>query len=108
MTDEARRKRGGLRPWHVALAIVGLLIVAVVLWMVANGISIKRQLAEIRAQGHPTNLAELSEMNRLPPEVENAAPLYEDAFMVYVKPADPDNTPYSGSGALWFPATLSS
>jgi len=100
MTDEARRKRGGLRPWHVVLAIVGLLIVAVVLWMVTMGSSIKRQLAEIRAQGHPTSLVELSEMNQLPPGVENAAPLYEDAFFVYVKPADPDNTPYSGSGEL--------
>jgi len=100
MTDEARRKSGGLRHWHVVLAIRGLLIVAVVLWMVAKGSSIKRQLAEIRAQGHPTSLAELSEMNQLPPGVENAAPLYEDAFTVYVKPADPDNTPYAGSGEL--------
>ncbi|TKJ34625.1 MAG: hypothetical protein CEE38_17285 [Planctomycetes bacterium B3_Pla] len=100
MTDEARRKRGGLRPWHVALAIVSLLIVTVVLWMVAKGSSIKRQLAEIRAQGHPTSLVELSEMNQLPPGVENAAPLYEDAFIVYVKPTDPDNTPYAGSGEL--------
>jgi hypothetical protein len=100
MTDEARRKSGGLRPWHVVLAILGVLIVAVVLWMVAKGSSIKRQLAEIRAQGHPTSLAELSEMNQLPPGVENAAPLYEDAFTVYVKPADPDNTPYAGSGEL--------
>ena len=78
MTDEARRKSGGLRPWHVVLGILGLLIGAVVLWMVAKGSSIKRQLAEIRAQGHPTSLAELSEMNQLPPEVENAAPLYEE------------------------------
>jgi hypothetical protein len=100
MTDEARRKSGGLRPWHVVLAILGVLIVAVVLWMVAKGSSIKRQLAEIRAQGHPTSLAELSEMNQLPPGVENAAPLYEDAFTVYVEPADPDNTPYAGSGEL--------
>jgi len=100
VTDEARRKSGGLRPWHVVLAILGVLIVAVVLWMVAKGSSIKRQLAEIRAQGHPTSLAELSEMNQLPPGVENAAPLYEDAFTVYVKPADPDNTPYAGSGEL--------
>jgi len=100
MTDEARRKSGGLRPWHVVLAILGLLIVAVVLGMVAKGGSIKRQLAEIRAQGHPTSLTELSEMNQLPPEVENAAPLYEDAFTVYLKPADPDNTPYGGSGKL--------
>jgi len=100
MTDEARRKSGGLRPWHVVLAIFGLLIAAVVLLMLAEGSSIKRQLAEIRAQGHPTSLAELSEMNQLPPGVENAAPLYEDAFFVYVKPADPDNTPYAGSGEL--------
>ena len=100
MTDEVRRKRGGLRPWHVVLAILGLLIVAVVLLMVAKDSSIKRQLAEIRAQGHPTSLAELSEMNRLPPGVENAAPLYEEAFTVYVMPADPDNTPYAGSGEL--------
>ncbi|MHC4357149.1 MAG: hypothetical protein ACYS0H_31020, partial [Planctomycetota bacterium] len=100
MTDEARRKRGGLRPWHVALAIVGLLIVAVVLWMVATGSSIKRQLAEIRAQGHPTSFAELSEMNQLPRGIENSAPLYEDAFIVYVEPIDPDNTPYAGSGEL--------
>ncbi|MHC4203684.1 MAG: hypothetical protein ACYSTT_03480 [Planctomycetota bacterium] len=100
MTDEARRKSGGLRPWHVPLAMVGLLIVAVVLWMVATGSSIKRQLAEIRAQGHPTSFAELSEMNQLPPGIENAAPLYEDAFFVYVGPADSNNTPYAGSGEL--------
>lgn len=100
MTNEARRKRGGLRPWHAVLAIVGLLIVTVVLWMVAKGSSNKRQLAEIRAQGHPTSFAELSEMNQLPPGIENAAPLYEDAFIVYVRPVDPDNTPYAGSGEL--------
>jgi len=100
MTDEARRKRGGLRAWHVVLAMLGVLIVAVVLWMVAKGSSIKRQLAEIRAQGHPTSLAELSEMNQLPPGVENAAPLYEEAFTVYVKPDNSDNTPYAGSGEL--------
>ena len=100
MTDKARRKSGGLRAWHVVLAMLGLLIVPVVLLMLAKGSSIKRQLAEIRAQGHPTSLAELSEMNQLPPGVENAAPLYEDAFTVYVKPADPDNTPYAGSGEL--------
>ncbi len=100
MIDEARRKSGGLRPWHVVLALLGVLIVVVVLWMVAKGSSIKRQLAEIRAQGHPTSLAELSELNQLPPGVENAAPLYEDAFTVYVRPADPDNTPYAGSGEL--------
>ncbi len=100
MTDEARKKRGWLRAWYVVLAILGLLIAAVVLLMVAKGSSIKRQLAEIRARGHPTSLAELSEMNQLLPGVENAAPLYEDAFAVYVKPADPDNTPYAGSGEL--------
>lgn len=100
MTDEARRKNGGLRAWHVVLAILGLLIVPVVLWRVAKSSSIDRQLAEIRAQGHPTSLAELSEMNQLPLGVENAAPLYEDAFTVYVKPADPDKTPYAGSGEL--------
>ncbi len=100
MTNEARRKSGGLRAWHVVLAMLGLLIVPVVLLMLAKGSSIKRQLAEIRAQGHPTSLAELSEMNQLPPGVENAAPLYEDAFSVYVQPADPDNTPYAGSGEL--------
>ncbi|KPK51424.1 MAG: hypothetical protein AMS22_10940 [Thiotrichales bacterium SG8_50] len=100
MTDEAGRKSGGLRPWHVVLAILGLLIVAVVLWMVATGRSIERQLAEIRAQGHPTSLTELSEMNQLPLGVENAALLYEEAFTVYVTPADPDNTPYAGSGKL--------
>jgi hypothetical protein len=57
-------------------------------------------LAELRTQGHPTSFAELSEMNQLPPGVENAAPLYEDAFIVYVGPVDPDNTPYAGLGEL--------
>jgi hypothetical protein len=100
MTDKTRRKSGGLRAWHVVLAMLGLLIVPVVLWMGVEGSSIERQLAEIRAQGHPTSLTELSQRNQLPPGVENAAPLYEDAFTVYVKPADPDNTPYAGSGEL--------
>ncbi len=100
MTNEARRKSRGLRPWYVVLAILGLLIVPIVLWMVAKGSSIEQQLAEIRAQGHPTSLAEQSEMNQLPPGVENAALLYEEALMGYVRPADPDNTPYAGSAEL--------
>ncbi len=90
MTEEARRERGGLRPWHVVLAMLGLLIAVIVLWMFTQGSGIKRQLAEIRAQGHPTSLAELSEMNKLPPGVQNAAALYEDAFSVFEDGQDHD------------------
>jgi len=100
MNDERRQKRSGLRLWHVVLGILGLLIVLIVLWIVAQSGSVKRQIAALRAQGYPTSFEELAEQNRLPAGAKNAADVYVQAFGAFRSPVDDANTPYVGKAEL--------
>jgi hypothetical protein len=100
MNDDREEKREGLRAWHVALGVVGLVVVLIVLLMMAQKGSVERQLAALRAQGHPTSFAELAEQHQLPDGTENAADVYTKAFDVYLKPADNANTLFVGQAQL--------
>jgi hypothetical protein len=100
MNDDREGKREGLRAWHVALGVVGLLVVLIVLLVMAQKGSVERQLAALRAQGHPTSFAELAEQHQLPEGTVNAADVYMKAFDAFLKPADAANTPYIGQAKL--------
>lgn len=100
MNKRVDRSEQGLRPWHVALGIVGVLVVTVVLWVVYLRSSTNRQLAALRAEGYPTGFAELAQQNRLPDGVRNAADIYVMAFDAFLKPADEANTLFVGKAKL--------
>jgi hypothetical protein len=100
MNDEREEKREGLRAWHVALGIIGLLVVLIVLLMMAQKGSVERQLEALRAQGHPTSFTELAEQHQLPDDVENAADVYLEAFAAFRGPADSANTLCAGQAQL--------
>lgn len=100
MGNNQDRNREKLRAWHIVLGVVGLLIVLIVLCVMVQRNSVERRIAALRAQGHPTNLAELAEKLRLPDGVENAADTYVRAFEAFVGPYDAANTLHFGQTTL--------
>jgi len=94
------RERSGLRPWHVILGILGLLILAVVLWVFIQANNANSQLQALRDRGQPTSYAEWTQEHQVPPGIENAAEIYMMATRAFVKPADDANTPYVGREKL--------
>jgi hypothetical protein len=61
---------------------------------------IERQLAALRAQGHPTSLAELAELHPLPEGVRNGADVYMQALAAFLRPVDEANTLCVGQAEL--------
>jgi hypothetical protein len=100
MDNEGKRDRERLRAWHIVLGVLGLLVVLIVLCVLVQRSSVKRRLAALRAQGHPTSFAELAEQLRLPDGTKNAADTYLKAFDAFLKPTDSTNTPYVGKATL--------
>ncbi len=97
---ETQGNRFTLKGWHVALAILLVLVGLLGLYFVVRQNNVERRLKALRAAGYPTNFAELAEHTRLPVGVENAAEVYTRAFAAYVPPVDEANTPGLGT-AMW-------
>lgn len=101
---QKQRRRFSLTAWGL---IVLAIVVLVCLWFVIRRGSVERRLEALRAAGYPTSFSEWAECHRLPPGVENAATLYEEAFDLIRRPDDDANVPLLGwdplpdRGAAW-------
>jgi hypothetical protein len=98
--DEKGRRDGRfrLKVGHAILVVFVVLVAAIILRVVHLKGRAERRLAALRAAGYPTSLAELALRNKLPMGIDNAASVYESAFVAFVPPADA-NVPYLGKGA---------
>lgn len=63
---------------------------------------LERSLATLRAAGHPTSIAELVELEKIPAGAKNAAGLYEEAARAFVLPtsANKVNVPMLGGAEM--------
>jgi len=89
-----------LKAWHVAVAIIVLLLGAAMLWFVVHRNDTQRRLQALRAAGYPTSFAELAQYTKLPEGVDNGAEVYISALAAYVPPVDEANMPVLGK-APW-------
>jgi hypothetical protein len=88
-------KRFRLKVRHVVLGLFVALLATAVLHMAMLSSGANRRIEALRAAGQPTSLAEFALRNKLPMGMDNAAPLYENAFAAYTSPEDA-NVPYVG------------
>ncbi len=71
--------RGRVWVW-IVIALVLLPLVGIAVFHLVTGRALERRMNEVRAQGLPVTLEELNESYTIPPDAENAANLYLDAF----------------------------
>ncbi len=102
MTDdtEVPDKRFMLKGWHLALAVLVVLVGLLGLYSVVRQNNVERRLKVLRAAGYPTSFSELSEYTKLPEGAENAAGVYLQAFATYVPPVEEANVPLLGQAKL--------
>ena len=100
MNEDVRmpEKRFTLKGWHIALAILVVLVGLIGLYFVVRKNKVEERVKALRAAGYPTTFAELTEYTKLPAGVENAAEVYLRAFAVFVRPVDDPNVPVLGAG----------
>jgi hypothetical protein len=89
-------KRFKLKIRHIILAVFAVLLLAAVGHMAILSSGANRRLEALRAAGQPTSLAEFALRNKLPMGMENAAPVYESAFVTFVPPPADVNIPFVG------------
>ena len=102
MNDGSGRpgSRFTLRWWHLVLAALVVLAAAIGIHVALRHNELQRRLEALRAEGYPTNVAELAEYTQLPAGVQNAASVYVDAFALYMPPADDAKVPFLGKAKL--------
>ncbi len=100
MSDRGKGRSRGLRPWHVILGIVLLLVAAVSIWFFIQANRARSGLQALRAQGQPTSYNEWKQLYQVPPGTENAAELYMMASRAYYKPDHDAELPYVGKTKL--------
>ncbi|MBN1362427.1 MAG: hypothetical protein JW993_17660 [Sedimentisphaerales bacterium] len=89
------------------IALVGLLLaVLLFLYVLWERRSPERHLAQLRAAGHPTSLAEWAKLHRLPEDAVDAADLYEKAVGLLRDPDAPNlarllSSALSDRGSAW-------
>jgi hypothetical protein len=80
-------RRFKFKGWHLALAVLVLLVASTRLYVAIQRGQTERRLQALRAAGLPTSLAELARYNRPPAGAPNAADTYMRAFAALVLPA---------------------
>ncbi len=89
MNDEIQRRdrKFRLKVRHLLLGAILVLMVAAGLHLVLLSNGVDRRLTALRAAGYPPTFAELALRSKLPMGVENAAPVYTQAFAAFVPPS---------------------
>jgi hypothetical protein len=98
--DSARKRGRRSTRTRLILAAVAVLVASAGLYLATHRNGMERRIAALRAAGYPTSLAELTERDKLPENVENAARLYLEAFAALVPPAEDTNVPFLTMTAL--------
>lgn len=96
-------KKFRLKVRHLLLGAILVLMVAAGLHLVLLSNGVDRRLTALRAAGYPTSFAELALRGKLPMGVENAAPVYVQAFAAFVPPPKDVNVPLVGKPARDLP-----
>ena len=80
-----RERRFKLRYIFIALLFVLMVWFGIFRWHAHNRLD--QRIDDLRAQGYPMSLMELDKWytDTMPPDADNAAPYYQDAFAAYVK-----------------------
>ncbi|MBP7052747.1 MAG: hypothetical protein KBE65_17185 [Phycisphaerae bacterium] len=68
--------------------------------MMGSKATVQQRLEALRAEGHPTSMAELDERCQLPETAQNAADLYRRAFAAFVTLVERTDIPLFARDAL--------
>ena len=82
MGHQSTQRRRRLKIWH---GIVVLLLLLFVLFRITGNYKLKKRIQALRSQGYPVTPAELESLYSIPDGATNAADLYLNAFLSYVK-----------------------
>jgi len=97
---QMRDRHFTLKGWHIALAVLIVLVGLIGLYFVVCRSKVEQRLEALRAAGYPTSFAELAEHTKLPDGVANAAEVYARAFAAFVPPVEEANVPLLGKARL--------
>jgi hypothetical protein len=98
-----RQKPRQGRTWiWVVIALILLPLLGIAIFHLMTGRALEKRMNAVRAQGLPITLDELDASYTIPPDVENAADLYLDAFNNLVKWSgeDKERLPLVGNASL--------
>lgn len=100
--ETTSRKKRKIRFWHIAVMILGVLIVSFAVFRVVMRSGVDGRIEAIRKAGYPITLTELNEWYVLPPFAENAADRITRAFACLQLPPkqDMENVPLLGGTKL--------
>ncbi|MBN2132293.1 MAG: hypothetical protein JW741_22520 [Sedimentisphaerales bacterium] len=100
--ESSSRRERKIRFWHVAVVILGVLIVAFVVFRLVMRAGVDGRIKAMHEAGYPATLTELNEWYALPPFAENAADRITRAFACLQLPAkqDMEDIPLLGGAKL--------
>jgi len=100
--ETTSKKERKIRFWHVAVMILGVLIVAFAVFRVVMRTGVDGRIEAIHEAGYPATLSELDAWYALPPFAENAADRITQAFAYLQLPQGQarENVPLLGNAKL--------
>lgn len=91
MTEQGERNsRPRIRPWHIAVFILGALIVAFAVFRIVVRAKLNSRLDAVRAAGYPVTCEELDASYTIPAFAENAADYITTALSYLLSPSTED------------------
>ena len=100
--ETSSKRERKIRFWHIAVTILGVLIVAFAVFRLVMRAGVDGRIEAIHKAGYPVTLAELDEWYALPPFAENAADRITRAFACLQLPPkqDMEDIPLLGAAKL--------